>query len=103
MSINLEFVATVGKWPEEREAEVLAALKAWAYVDEHFDRRDVVVDILGGGPRNPVVRMEAYTTTAIVIAGFHVWSGDAESRLYKRVEAAGGSEIKLEFKFPDDA
>ncbi|MCY1061706.1 hypothetical protein [Nannocystis sp. SCPEA4] len=103
MSVNLEFSARVGKWPREREDEVLAALKAWAYEDESFDEREVLVDILGGGPRNPIVRMEAYTTGPIIISRFGAWHPEAEARLRKRVEEAGGSDVSLKFTFPDDA
>lgn len=103
MSVNLEFVAKVGKWPEERKDEVFAALKAWAYEDERFDRREVIVDILGGSPRNPIVRMEAYTTAPVIISGFGRWSDETEARLRSRIEAAGGSEVSLRFEFPDEA
>lgn len=103
MSVNLEFVAKVGKWPAERKDEVFAALKAWAYEDENFDPREVLVDILGGGPRNPIVRMEAYTTGPIIISRFGEWHRPAEARLRERIEAAGGSEVSLDFTFPDEA
>ncbi|MFZ6178966.1 hypothetical protein [Nannocystis pusilla] len=102
MSVNLEFVAKVGKWPREREDEVLAALKAWAYEDEGLDKREVIVDILGGGPRNPIVRMEAYTTGPVIISGFGDWSVAAEARLRKRVAEAGGEDVSLRFTFPDE-
>jgi hypothetical protein len=102
MSINLEFIATVGKWPKEKEDEVFAALQAWAFEDEQFNRREVCVDILGGSPRNPIVRMEAYTMGPIIISRFHEWSGPAEDRLRQRIAAAGGSEVRLDFEFPDE-
>lgn len=103
MSINLEFVAKVGRWPKEREDEVFAALKAWAYEDERFSPREVIVDILGGGPRNPIVRMEAYSTGPVIISGFGRWSVEAEDRLRQRITAAGGDDIRLSFTFPDEA
>ncbi len=102
MSINLEFVARVGKWPADRKDAVFEALQAWAYEDESFNRREVIVDILGGGPRNPIVRMEAYTTAPIVISRFGEWHAAAEARLRGRVAAAGGEDISLRFTFPDE-
>lgn len=102
MSVNLKFVARVGTWPDARKDEVFEALRAWAYEDEHFDRREVIVDILGGGPRNPVVRMEAYTTAPIVISRFGEWHDATEKRLISRVTAAGGQDISLRFTFPDE-
>lgn len=102
MSVNLEFVARVGKWPADRKDEVFEALRAWAYEDERFNPREVIVDILGGGPRNPVVRMEAYTTGPIIISRFGEWHDATEKRLHSRVRAAGGEEISLNFTFPDD-
>ncbi|WAS90570.1 hypothetical protein [Nannocystis punicea] len=102
MSVNLEFVAKVGKWPPERKDEVLAALKAWAFEDEQFDPREVIVDILGGGPKNPIVRMEAYTTGPIIISGFGSWSASAEEGLRRRIAAAGGEDVSLSFNFPDE-
>ena len=102
MSINLEFVAKVGRWPKEREDEVFAALKAWAYEDERFNPREVIVDILGGGPRNPIVRMEAYSTMPIIISGFGRWAKETEERLRNRIAAAGGEDVSLRFTFPDE-
>ncbi|MDC0723524.1 hypothetical protein [Nannocystis bainbridge] len=102
MSVNLEFVARVGKWPRQRKDEVLAALAAWAYQDEGFDKLDVVVDIRGGSARDPVVRMEAYTTGPVIISRFGVWSAETEERLRGRIAAAGGEDVSLRFTFPDE-
>ncbi|MEZ4451535.1 MAG: hypothetical protein R3B09_18840 [Nannocystaceae bacterium] len=101
MSVNLEFVARVGKWPKAREEAVFAALKAWAYEDERMNPREVIVDILGGGPKNPIVRMEAYTTEPIIISRFGQWSQEAEARLRRRIAEAGGEDVRLTFTFPD--
>lgn len=102
MSVSLEFRAKVGRWSKAREDAVFGALKAWAYEDERFNPREVIVDILGGGPRNPIVRMEAYTTGPIIISGFGRWAKEAEERLRGRIAAAGGEDVSLEFSFPDE-
>lgn len=101
VSVNLKFQAKVGRWPKAKEDEVFAALKAWAYEDEGFNPREVLVDVLGGGPRNPIVRMEAYTPGPIIISGFGRWSLEAEARLHQRVGTAGGDDVSLSFTFPD--
>jgi len=101
MSINVQFVAKVGQWPEARQDEVFAALEAWVFEDEQFDKRDVIVDILGGGPGNPIVRMEAYTVRPVIISRFSTWSKQAEERLRQRIADAGGDDVSLAFEFPD--
>ena len=102
MSVNIGFNAKVGKWPKEREDEVFEALKAWAHTDEGFSEREVIVDILGGGPKNPIVRMEAYTMSPVIISGFGGWSTATEARLRARIAAAGGEDVSLDFSFPDE-
>lgn len=101
MSINVQFVATVGQWPKARQDDVFAALQAWVFEDEQFDKRDVIVDILGGGPGNPIVRMEAYTVRPVIISRFGTWSKQAEGRLRQRIVDAGGDDVSLAFEFPD--
>jgi hypothetical protein len=103
MSINVKFVAKVRQRPKAREDEVFAALQAWVFEDEHLDKRDVVVDILGGGPGNPIVRMEAYTVRPVIISRFSTWSKQAEGRLRQRIAGAGGDDVSLAFEFPDEA
>jgi hypothetical protein len=93
-------IATVGRWPSEREDEVFAALQEWAYTDEGFQRQEVVVDILGGGPANPVSRMEAYTVGSVIVS--REWRSAAEARLRIRIETAGGSGVSLEVTCSDD-
>jgi len=93
VSVNIDFIARVGRWSPEHEDEILAELRAWAYEENGFDHLEVVVDILGGGPGNPVVRMEAYTPRPMVADGFD--APHAENRLRQRITAAGGSEISF--------
>jgi hypothetical protein len=102
MSINVSFVATVGKWPEARKDAVFEALQAWAFEDEQLSWREVLVDILGGGLGIPL-RMEAYTLFPLIISGggSDVWMKEVEARLRKRIVDAGGEDITLVFEFPD--
>ena len=102
MSVNVSFIATVGKWPEAREDAVFDALRAWAFEDEQFGRLEVLVDVLGGGPGNPV-RMQAHTLFPLIISGGRsdVWMKEAEARLQKRIADAGGEDVSLVFEFPD--
>jgi hypothetical protein len=102
MSVNVKFFAKVGQWPEDREDAVFDALQAWAFEDEQFSQREVLVDILGGGAENPIVRMEAYTLFPVIISsGLGDWMTGAEARLRKRIADAGGEDVSLEFEFPD--
>jgi hypothetical protein len=103
MSENVKFVAKVGQWPKSREDAVFAALRAWAFEDEHFDERAVIVDILGGGPGNPVVRMEAYTLYPVIISRFAGWPEETEAKLRKRITDAGGEDVSLTLDFPGEA
>ena len=102
MSINVGFVATVGAWPEARKDAVFSALEAWVFEDQQLSRREVLVDILGGSPDNPL-RMEAYTLFPIIISGggSGVWMQEAEAQLRRRIADAGGDDVSLSFQFPD--